>query len=71
MDAMVEKMREQHKIEVPWGGAVVQMLCHDEYVFWGRRWGTGTSGSCLQSRAVMCCEFFFVVNLTVLVQFCL
>ena len=63
MDTMVEKMCEQHKIEVPWGGAVVQMLCHDEYIFWGRRWGNGTSGSSLQSRAVMCCEFFFVVKM--------
>ena len=44
MDTMVEEMCEQYKVKVPGGGAVMQMLCHNKYIFWGRRWGAETSG---------------------------
>ena len=66
MDTMVEKMCEQHEIKVPWGGSVMQMLCHDEYIFRRRRWGAGTSGCSLLRSAVMHCEFLFVMKVRVL-----
>ena len=66
MDTMVEEMCEQHKIKVPWGGAVMQMLCHNEYIFWGRRWGAETSGCCLLRSTVMRCEFLLVMKMRVL-----
>ena len=34
MNTMVEKVSEQYKVQVPWGCAVMKMLCHDEYIFW-------------------------------------
>ena len=66
MDTMVEEMCEQYKIKVPWGGAVMQMLCHNEYIFWGRRWGAETSGCCLLRSTVMRCEFLLVMKMRVL-----
>ena len=44
----------------------MQVLCHDEYTFWGRRWGAETSGCCLLRGAVMRCEFLFVMKVRVL-----
>ena len=44
----------------------MEMLCHDEYIFRGRRWGNGTSGGRFQISSVMCCEFFFIVKVRVL-----
>jgi len=34
MNAVVEEVSKQYEVQVPWGGAVMKMLCHDEYKFW-------------------------------------
>ena len=54
MNAVVEEVSKQYKVQVPWGGAVMKMLCNNEYKFWRRRWGADAAGSVLLGSPVMC-----------------
>ena len=45
MNAVVEEVSKQYKVQVPRGGAVMKMLCNNEYKFWRRRWGAVAAGS--------------------------
>ena len=59
MNAVVEEVSKQYQVQVPWGGAVMKMLCNNEYKFWRRRWGADAAGSVLLGSSVMCSELFF------------
>ena len=65
MNAVVEEVSKQYKVQVPWGGAVMKMLCNDEYKFWRRRWGADAAGSVLLGSSVMCSELFFIAKMSI------
>jgi len=65
MNAVVEEVGEQYKVQVPWGGAVMKMLCNDEYKFWRRRWGANAAGSTPLGISVMCSELFFIAKMSI------